>query len=336
MPIAGFINEQPHSVARCIAAAAAFGRDWAATEAGGIVLVGSGSSRNAMTVAEPWFGRAGRGPVMVLEPLDVLDRLAQGALGRPLVVALSQSGASTTTIAAAEATRAAGLRTLLVTATPGSPLDRLGGARLTMPLGEEPVGPKTKGFTASVATLVTLAAALGGSALPAFDPSRLATAILPARAEALGLVAMLQQADVLVIAGHGAALGLALEASLKVAEMAGLAAFGLSTEELLHGRLHGMTERSLAIILTLDAGEQAEAERAAAAMRRRGCRLVARPVWQDRDLACGMVAPWNLLGAILPFQWLGVVLAEARGLRPETMRHGALSAELAIKLREEP
>jgi glucosamine--fructose-6-phosphate aminotransferase (isomerizing) len=94
-----------------------------------------------------------------------------------------------------------------------------------------------------------------------------------------------------------------------------------------------MTERSCAILLTEDAAQQAEAERAAEAMRRRGCRLIA---WPLRRGTAGLAPPWDLLAAILPFQWLGVALAEARGLRPEAMRHGALSADLAIKLRDEP
>ena len=41
--------------------------------------------------------------------------------------------------------------------------------------------------------------------------------------------------------------------------------------------------------------------------------------------------PWSALGLVLPFQWLAVLLAEARGLEPAVMRHGGLSRELAIK-----
>jgi hypothetical protein len=44
----------------------------------------------------------------------------------------------------------------------------------------------------------------------------------------------------------------------------------------------------------------------------------------------------SALGLILLFQWLAVALAEARGLRPEDMRYGSLSRELAIKTESAP
>jgi fructoselysine-6-P-deglycase FrlB-like protein len=49
-------------------------------------------------------------------------------------------------------------------------------------------------------------------------------------------------------------------------------------------------------------------------------------------LSLGLPPPWDSLALIIPFQWLAVGLAEARGLRPETMRYGALSRDFAIKL----
>jgi hypothetical protein len=47
-------------------------------------------------------------------------------------------------------------------------------------------------------------------------------------------------------------------------------------------------------------------------------------------------APWSAVGLVLPFQWLAVLLAEARGLVPEAMRHGAITRELAIKTDARP
>jgi fructoselysine-6-P-deglycase FrlB-like protein len=73
-------------------------------------------------------------------------------------------------------------------------------------------------------------------------------------------------------------------------------------------------------------------------MAARGCRLIvvdpAGGHWPT-DLALP-AAPWSALGLILPFQWLAVRLAEARGLRPEAMRYGSLSPELAIKTDRRP
>jgi hypothetical protein len=82
--------------------------------------------------------------------------------------------------------------------------------------------------------------------------------------------------------------------------------------------------------------EVAEARRVQAVMVRHGCRVI--PVapsgreWPPGP--AGPTTPWDALAAIIPFQWLAVALAEKRGLRPEAMRYGALSRELAIKLQD--
>ena len=84
--------------------------------------------------------------------------------------------------------------------------------------------------------------------------------------------------------------------------------------------------------------ELAEAERVRDAMSRRGCRVVIVDAggtgWPAGESL--PVAPWNTIGLVLPFQWLAVLLAQARGLEPEVMRHGKLSRELDIKVNVEP
>jgi len=332
MTIPGFIREQPEALDRCLAAAQAFVGRWSPGSLRNIVLVGSGSSFNALTIARPHFVAAGRGAVVVCEPGDFpaeLPLLDQ----RTLVVVLSQSGASTTSIAAARAAVEAGLGVLAITASGEAALARLGAPALIMAVGEEPVGPKTKGFVGSMATLFVVAEALGGPCVPAMRGSDLAPLIEPAREMAEALVPSLAGVDQIIVAGRRANYGVALEASLKIAEMAGIPSSAFPTEELLHGRLHGMTERSVAFVIAEGEAEVAQARLAGAAMERRGCRLVtldsARMPWPtSRALPA---SPWNALGLVLPFQWLAVLLGEARGLRPEAMRHGNLSRELDIK-----
>ncbi len=337
MPIPTFIREQPSILDRCIASTRTFAATWLPGPFDSIALVGSGSSFNALQAARPRFTAARRGPVGVHEPEDFTAELLY-ATARPLVIVLSQSGASTTSIAAANAAVAAGLATLAITATPDAPLARSGAQVLIMPVGDEPVGPKTKGFLGSMAMLFLLAEALGAPASAAITGEMLARLIEPAREAAATLVPTLDAVDQIVLAGRRPHYGLALEASLKISEMAGIPTAAFPTEELLHGRLHGLTSRSLAVVITEGAAEQAEAERAAAVMATHGCRLLAvGPAGSHwpKDQALPVV-PWSALGLILPFQWLAVLLAEARGLRPEAMRYGSLSAALAIKADNRP
>ncbi|HYI04715.1 MAG TPA: SIS domain-containing protein [Reyranella sp.] len=336
MPIPAFIREQPAALDRCMAAMQDFAGTWKPRAFDGIALVGTGSSYNALTVARRGFVAARRGPVSLHQPDDFIAELADAA-ANPLVIVLSQSGASATSIAATHAAVLAGLPTLAITASFSSLLARAGAEVLHLPVGPEPVGPKTKGFLGSMAMLLQTAELLGAPAMQAMAGAALAPLIEPARLAAAAFVPSLSDVDQIIVAGRAANYGVALEATLKITEMAGIPTSALPTEELLHGRLHGMTERSIALIIADGEHERTEARRARDVMARRNCRIEvierSSALWPGDSLP---PSPWNALGLILPFQWLAVLLAEARGLRPEAMRHGSLSPELAIKTDPQP
>jgi fructoselysine-6-P-deglycase FrlB-like protein len=336
MPIPSFIREQPAALDRCVAAMQHFAGTWKPCAFDGIALVGTGSSFNALTVTRRRFVAARRGPVSLHQPDDFIAEFADAA-ANPLVIVLSQSGASATSIAAAQAAVLAGLPALAITASPSSLLARAGAEVLHLPVGPEPVGPKTKGFLGSMAMLLQTAELLGAPAMQPMTGGTLAPLIEPARLAAAALVPSLSDVDQIIIAGRATNYGVALEATLKITEMAGIPSSALPTEELLHGRLHGMTVRSIALIITDGERERTEAHRARDVMARRNCRIEvierSSALWPGESLP---PSPWSALGLILPFQWLGVLLAEARGLRPEAMRYGSLSPELAIKTDARP
>jgi len=337
-PIAGFIREQPAVLDATLAAVRAFAAHWRPGAHAGIALVGAGSSFNAMVAAQPGFARAGRGTATLHAPPAFCRDLHDGAVGRPLVVVLSQTGASTSTVAAATAARAVGLEVLAITADAASPLGKTGVPVLEMPVGSEPVGPKTKGFFASLAALLLVAEALGAAELPKLDGTRIETLVEPARAAAYALAPSLAEADALLLAGDGALHGIALEGSLKIAEMVGLPTAAWPLEEVLHGRLHGLTARSYALLLAGDAAAVGQGERIVRAMAPRGGRLAVLNVTGSPGAADWAAArftlpgAWAVLAALLPLQWLAVALAEARGLVPHVMRYPGLSADLAIRL----
>jgi fructoselysine-6-P-deglycase FrlB-like protein len=338
MPIPAFIREQPEAIDRCFAAARAFSASWSPGAFDGIALVGSGSSFNALTACRPRFVASRRGPVLVHEPEDFVAELGD-IRSRPLVIVLSQSGASTTSIAAAQAAIAAGFPVLAITASPYAPLAHTDAAVLVMPVGEEPVGPKTKGFTGSLVVLAALAETLGAAPIETPEGVDLAPLIEPCREWAEKLVPGLTDVDQIVFAGRRGYHGIGLEGSLKVAEMAGVPTAAYPIEELLHGRLHGLTERSVTFIIANGDAELAEARRVEAVMAKRGCRVIVVDAANLPGMGVTGIrksAPWMPPLVILPFQWLAVRLAEARGLKPEAMRHGGLSAALAIKTDARP
>jgi glucosamine--fructose-6-phosphate aminotransferase (isomerizing) len=247
------------------------------------------------------------------------------------VIILSQSGNSRTSVAAARAALDGGAACLAITMNPDSEIAGTGAQLLVLPIGPEPIGPKTKGFTASLAALL----ALSGATPP--PPGWLAPLIAPARDAAASLAPQLHELDAIMVCGRGAQYGIALEASLKIAEIAGIPGAAFTWEEALHGRLHGLTARSLAVFIATTAEDLAEAGNIAAAMQARGVRLCVvnltgeQGAW-DWWLAAPPPAGFAPIAAVLPFQFLAAELAEARGLAPEKMRYAGLSADLDIKI----
>lgn len=128
-----------------------------------VVLAGTGASLAVARIAAPiWRGGGHKGPVVVRQATEI----ALGDLDgwhlerRDLVVAVSQSGASPETLAAARLARAAGASVIALTAHPDSALAR--SATLTVPLasGSER-GAATKSALASLAALLAIAGAVG-------------------------------------------------------------------------------------------------------------------------------------------------------------------------------
>ncbi|RDJ19978.1 SIS domain-containing protein [Bosea caraganae] len=301
-----------------------------------LVLVGSGTSLNALLVAKPGF-EAGGAFVEVLNPVAFLSR--EPALGRDaLVIALSQTGTSETTVAAVRQAQESGWRCLTITAEAHSPIGQVAASKLVLPVGPEPVGPKTKGYTASLAGLFELAAAFGGKAGAAeIDEDLLAAVIAKTTPPAFALAAELDEADGLLFTGEGRHHGTALEASLKIAEMTGVPAAAFPTEEAMHGRFHGLTAKSLCVMIAADEAERALAAHAAGVMAGLGVRtlilnLTSVPTPHDWVRTPALSAPHDTIAAIIPVQRLAQAMAARRGIPPHLMRFPGLSKLLGIKI----
>jgi fructoselysine-6-P-deglycase FrlB-like protein len=333
--IDGFIRAQAQIVPATIAAVRQRLRELTLPRAGHIVLVGSGTSLNALMVAKPAL-EAGGGFVEVLNPGAFLQR--EPVLGREaLVVALSQTGTSETTVAAVRRAQDSGLTTLTITAEADSPIGQVATAKIVMPVGSEPVGPKTKGYGGSLAALAELVAALTGQAGQDVAEAAIAGLIETATPPAFALAAELDPVDGLLFTGEGRHLGTALEASLKLAEMTGVPAAAFPTEEAMQGRLHGLTSRSLCVMVVADAAERRLAAHAAGVMAGLGIRILIlnltdEPTPFDWLRLGGLAPPYDALAAIIPVQRLAQAMAARRGIAPHLMRFPGLSRKLGIKI----
>lgn len=351
--VLGFLREQPAALAATWRALAQERPRLAAhaQRARQVVLVGSGTSKNALVATAPAFARAHRAPARVLGPLEFLDDDAD--LAGALVVVVSQTGSSTTSVAALEAAlarAAADARVWAVTAEPGSPFGRAARAALHLPIGPEPIGPKTKGYTATLAALLELAAATAGAATPLPGGPDAAAAWFAQRLrawEAWGgaWAARWHDVDQLMAIGRGRHVGTALEASLKLQEMAGLPASAFDLEEALHGRFHGLGPRSLAAFVVGERADERDAVAAAEVLRDLGVpSLVASTLPPDDAPAPAGVelvrlgrppggdADLDVVSAVVAFQAFAEHAAHRRGVDPDAMRYPGLSARLGIKL----
>ena len=347
MDILAYIKEQPQVLDRVLKE---IPRDLAAipkiSNAKTVYLVGSGTSMNALVAVEPLLGRSGNQRTRIRGPLAFMAEADNEVGPGSLAIILSQTGTSTTTIRAVEHARRRGMRTITLTAERESPIARVSSEVLVIPVGPETVGPKTKGYTASVLTLLLFILAQAGRKLevPGFAQGfhRL---IEHCQQACRDTASLFREMDFVLVAGQGRHLATTLEGSLKITEMSGVPAAAFETEEAFHGRFHGLSNRSLAILITATSQEQEMAVKGAEVLSRLDIGIRILNLGGSPPSAYDLEMPWpptgplpelELLNAIVPFQLLGWHIAKEKGVVPEKMRYPGLSQKLQIKTKVQP
>lgn len=312
-----------------------------------VILLGSGSSHYAAQMARPVLERAWGTEVTCLVPSQ-----AEGPLlaQRPLFLAVSQSGVSSNTHALIRRLREAGHAVAVITEHPESPVGQA--ASLTVPLwiGEENIGAKTKGVTATVLTLMLL----GLSVCP--DPDYrnglyAAMERLCRDAEEnltrAGDWARAQQ-DALLPYGHlyvlgsGNGLGAAREGALKLLETNYLPVSSYPLDEYLHGIQNALDDNACLLFLVPPQGpDRQRTLRLAEFARSKGarCALVCPGGAQDpQDLSLLDAGHPDLEPLVfLPaLQVLAAQLSAARGIDTARRRYPDFYALMGSKLEEPP
>jgi glucoselysine-6-phosphate deglycase len=306
-----------------------------------LILVGTGSSMNALVAAAAALEQATGATVILKEPEAFLYLPPRVVVAPTLVIAVSQSGRSTTTVEAVRRSMELGFPTLVVVGEDGSPIAATGADIVPMPIGEELAGPKTKGYTASVLTLLAIAAKLGGAPLDTAElEGALEIALAQADTAAQWLLSTYGIPDYVLVAGQHGHVGSALEASLKIAEITGVPTAGFDIEEALHGHVYGTTDRSLVLVIARDATEARVAENLGRALTALGPRLAVCNLSHEKtqfDLAIDWPetpASWaDVTWAPFPFQWYAWHVARAKGVEQPGMIYPNLGRQLNVKIR---
>lgn len=207
-----------------------------------LLLIASGTSRNAALAAAPFMEEVLALDVQVLAPSQV------GAVrgGQTLAIVISQGGNSTNSLAVFD--RLQGVPTIAMTGNPYGHVNKKGDAYIEIPCGEEMAGPKTKGYTITVLTLYLMAleyalqsgivtteeydayiAALQQAAVQL--PGNIAAAEAWTRANAESLKTL----STIYLVGKRQAMQTAAEGALKLMETLLIPAFAFDFEEFLHG-----------------------------------------------------------------------------------------------------
>jgi glutamine---fructose-6-phosphate transaminase (isomerizing) len=267
---------------------------------------------------------------------------------KTLVVAISQSGETTDTLAAIQAARAFGGRVFAVTNTQGSLITREADTVLLTRAGPEVGVAATKTFLTQVAALYLLALKLAGArnALPKEElleigrglrgaPEKVEEAI-----ELLGdgrvgkAVEVFAGARCALFLGRGRLFPVALEGALKLKEISYLPAEGYPAGEMKHGPIALVDEQCPVVALL---GEGLLREKTFSNVEEtvaRGARVIA--VAREGDAAAERVArvmlpvpatpePLSPLVCAVPLQLLAYHVAKARGLDVDKPRNLAKS-----------
>lgn len=282
----------------------------------------------------------GEGVPLSCRPASEVAGLAAGA--GDLLVAVSQSGETADTLAAARAARARGAFVLAVTNVGQSSLAALADCAAVLCAGPEIAVAATKSYNCQLLCLYFLAArilACRRGAPPAWAG---ALDALPAAAErAFGCFPAVEQlaeaaagARGMYFLGRGADVATALEGALKVKEIAYLAAEGLPAGELKHGPLALVEEGFPVALLSTVRAHIRKCEAAAAEVAARGGRVALFSQYEAAlsasRAACrirlpAVAEPLMPAVAVIPLQYFACRLCSLRGLDPDRPRNLAKS-----------
>jgi glutamine---fructose-6-phosphate transaminase (isomerizing) len=230
-----------------------------------VVIVACGTAYHAGLLGKHAIEKLARIPVEVVIASEYRYANPFGD-DHTLVVAISQSGETTDTLAAVQAARSFGARVLAVTNTRGSLITREADAVLITKAGLEICVASTKTFVAQVAVLDLLALALAGvrRAIPERDLREIGCGLrlAPEKVEeTLGslenrveeVVGIFEDARCSLFLGRGISHPVALEGALKLKEISYLPSEGYPAGEMKHGPI-ALVDEHCPVIAVLGEG----------------------------------------------------------------------------------
>jgi glucosamine--fructose-6-phosphate aminotransferase (isomerizing) len=201
-----------------------------------LIVAARGSSDNAALYLQYLLGR-GRGVTVGLAAMSLYSSPEDAPdLRGAAVLGISQSGRSPDVVGVLAAARAQERPTVAITNDPDSPLAAEADAVVPLLVGEERSVAATKTYTATLHAIAQIAASLRPECVERFDelPEALARAVDDAL-EGRRRFDRLAASGFVTVLGRGLHYSTARETALKLRELSGIPAEGLSPPDLLHG-----------------------------------------------------------------------------------------------------
>ena len=242
-----------------------------------------------------------------------------------LFVAISQSGRSPDLLAATEAARDGGARTIALCNTPDSPLMQSVEVAIPLHAGPERSVAATKSYIASLTCMAQLVAHWTQEFALSAEIARLPAQLTRAwQCDWSPAVDALTDAVNLYVVGRGFGLGIAQEAALKLKETCGLHAEAFSSAEVKHGPMALVREGFPVLMFTQDDETRAGVEALAAEFAARGAHVLLAGGRAAGAITLPTITAHPVLEPILAvqsFYALANNLSLARGLDPDRPPH---------------
>lgn len=293
-----------------------------------VIIAARGTSDNAARYAQYLLGIRNRTPVGLATPSIFTIYQSPPRLADALVIGISQSGQVPDVISVLEHARGERRPTLAITNDRHSPLAETAEHVIELHAGQEKAVAATKTYTASLAGIAMLSAALGADGdmmhLLRGIPEKMRRVIREASRQ-LPRVERFRYMEHLAVIGRGFNYASAFEIALKIQELTGIVAEPYSSADFLHGPI-AMLRRGFPVFLIAPQGSVSEDMRALAAKLMDTMAELVVISNDDRILALGSLTfalPADLpewlspLVSVLPGQLFGLELARAKGLDPD-------------------
>jgi glucosamine--fructose-6-phosphate aminotransferase (isomerizing) len=224
-----------------------------------VCFVACGTSSHAAMAGRYWIEQLARVPATVEIGSEVRYR-DPVFTERDLVVAVSQSGETSDTLAAIKAAKVHGAHVLAVANVLDSAIPRASEGALYTHAGPEIGVASTKCFTAQLAALLLLAVHLGRArgALPEAEADRVLTALRGAPQQMRAVLAKADQIKAIarkfvhsrdmLFLGRGTGFPIALEGALKLKEISYIHAEGYAAGEMKHGPI-ALIDESMPVVV---------------------------------------------------------------------------------------